>query len=64
MLEVAEQGLVVAELLVDVLLEVGGERRPERLVQPARLGERGLRQGYGRADDLVLQDEVVGPQVP
>jgi hypothetical protein len=60
-LKVAEQRLVVAELFVDVLLQV----RRERLVaQFPRADERGLRQRHRRPDDLVLEDEVLGPELP
>ena len=63
-LEVAEQRLVVAELLVDVLLQVARERRGERVVQLTRPRERRLGQRHGRADDLVLEDQVLGPELP
>jgi hypothetical protein len=50
----------VAELLVDVLLEV---RRQRLVATRSRPCERRLRQRDGRADDLVLEDEVLGPQL-
>jgi hypothetical protein len=64
-LEVAKERLVVVELLVDVLLEVRGERRRERIraVQLTRPRERRLGQRDGRADDLLLQDQVLGPEL-
>src|SRR5207249_2850527 len=61
--EVAEQRLVVADLLVDVFLQIRRERRPERVVEAAGLLECRLRQRYGRADDLVLEDEIVRPEL-
>ena len=64
-LEVAEQRLVVAELLVDVLLQVAPRAalRAGRRRQLARPRERGLGQRHGRADDLVLEDQVLGPEL-
>ena len=53
----------MAELLVDVLLQVARERRGERIVQLARAGERRLGQRHRRADDLVLEDQVLGPEL-
>jgi hypothetical protein len=55
----------VVQLLIDVLLDVARQRLGQRIVvlQLQGLRERGLGQGNGRADDLVLQDQVLGPQL-
>jgi hypothetical protein len=64
-LEILEQVVVVAALFVDVLLEVLDERRPDRVArrQPACLLECGFRQRHRRADDLMLDDQVLRPEV-
>src|SRR6478752_5787597 len=62
-IEIAEQCLVVAELLVDVLLQVARERRGERIIQLARPGERRLGQRHSSADDLMLEDQVLRPEL-
>jgi hypothetical protein len=55
----------VAELLVDVLLQVARERRCQRIAfaQLTRPRERRFGQRDGRADDLVLEDQVLGPEL-
>jgi hypothetical protein len=52
------------QLLVDVFFEVGRQRRGKGIVvrQLPRPCERCLRERHGRADDLVLQDQILGPQ--
>jgi hypothetical protein len=62
-LQVAEQRFVMTELLVDVLLEIRRKRRSERIVEAARLRERRLGQRHRRADDLVLEDQILGPEL-
>ena len=54
----------MVELLVDVLLEVGRERRGQRIGgrQSPLPPKRRLRERHRRADDLVLKDQVLGPQ--
>jgi hypothetical protein len=63
--EVVEQRLVVPELLVDMELEVARERRRDGIgaVQLACPLQGGTRQRDGRADDLVLNDQVLGPEL-
>jgi hypothetical protein len=53
----------VAQLLADMLVEVVRERLRQRVVQFARPRERRFGQGDGRADDLVLEDQVLGPEL-
>jgi hypothetical protein len=55
----------VVQLLLDVLREVFGERRRERVVtvRSPRLLERRLGQRDGRANDLVLEDQVFRPKL-
>jgi hypothetical protein len=50
----------VTELLVDVLFQIRGERV---IAQLPRADERRLRQRDGRANDLVLQNQVLRPQL-
>jgi hypothetical protein len=48
-----------------VLFEVARQRRGKGIVvqQLPRACERCLRERHGRADDLVLQDQILGPQL-
>jgi hypothetical protein len=54
------------KLLLDVLFEVRGERQRQCVAgagELARTTERRLGQRHRRADDLVLLDQVLGPQL-
>lgn len=55
----------MAELLVDVQLEVARERRGDRILvaERPRPLERGSGQRNRRPDDLVLGDQVLGPEL-
>ena len=63
--EIVQQAVVMVQLLVDVLVEVGREGFAQRigLGQLPRALERRLGQGNRRPDDLVLQDQVLGPEL-
>jgi hypothetical protein len=53
----------MTELLVDMLPEIRRKRRSERIVEAARLREGRLGQRHRRADDLVLEDQVLRPEL-
>jgi hypothetical protein len=53
----------VAELLVDVFLQIARQRGSQPVVQLSRPCERRLGQRDGRPDDLVLEDQVLGPEL-
>src|SRR4051794_19793769 len=54
----------MAELLVHMLLQVARERLGQGVpVELVRAREGRLGQGHRRADDLVLQDQILGPEL-
>jgi hypothetical protein len=55
----------MVELLLDVLFEIRGERLGQRVSgrQLSRARQRNLSQRDGRADDLMLLDQVRPPQL-